>query len=146
MLNIMRMAMGVVMIADIATPAGKQLLQCAFLLQSGNHLRDDYDWPRDPPGDFPPAMLLLWQNALKASVLDPYAPPNSSDLQFSKQVRAWTDSTIKTKWIAFFCQTTDRIYYKAGLQWRVYARYSGAGGRGRNLQRTSSHCRPTDFS
>jgi len=101
------MAMKVVTIADIATPDGKQLLQQAFLLQSGNHLRDHYDWPRDPPGDFPPAMLLLWQNALKASVLDPYAPPNSWDLQFSKQVRAWTDPTIKNKWTSLFCQTTD---------------------------------------
>ena len=76
LLNIMRMAMKVVMIADIATPDGKQLLQRAFLLQSGNHLWDHYDWPRDPPGDFPPIMLLLWQNALTASILDPYAPPN----------------------------------------------------------------------
>ena len=79
-------------------------------------------------------MLLLWQNALKASVLDPYAPPNSHDLQFSRQVQDWTDSTIKSKWIAFYSQTTDRIYYRAGLQWRVYARYSGTGVRGRYSQ------------
>ena len=138
------MAMKVVTVADIATPDGKQLLQHAFLLQSGNHLRDDYDWPRDPPGDFPPAMLLLRQNDLKDSVLDPYAPPNSRALQFSQQVRDWTDPTIKSKWIAFLCQTTDRIYYRAGLQWRVYTKYSGTGGRGRYSQQTEI-CRHIGF-
>ena len=71
LLNIMRMAMKVVTIADIATPDGKKLLQRAFLLQSGNHLRDHYDWPRDPPGEFSPAMLLLWQNALKSLYTGP---------------------------------------------------------------------------
>ena len=87
----MWMALKVVTIADIATLDGRKLLQRVYLLQSGNHLQDHYDWPRDPPGDISPAMLAIWQNAFKASIMDPYAPSSSRGLQISKWVQAWTD-------------------------------------------------------
>ena len=45
LLNIMRMALKVVTIADIDD---RKILHQAFLLQSVNQICDRYDWPRDP--------------------------------------------------------------------------------------------------
>ena len=48
-LNVMRMELQAVTVADIATPDGRRLTHNAFLLRSSNGLRIIYDWPQTPP-------------------------------------------------------------------------------------------------
>ena len=49
-LNTMRMALEAISLADIVTADGRAITQQAYLLKHANGLRDDFDWPRAPPG------------------------------------------------------------------------------------------------
>ena len=49
-LNIMRMAIKAISLADIVTADGTAITHQAYLLKHSNGLRDDLDWPRAPPG------------------------------------------------------------------------------------------------
>ena len=62
-INIMRMSIKALTLADIATADGKHISSQAWNLISSNKLRDHYDWPRKPP-NFSQYQIDLWKDAI----------------------------------------------------------------------------------
>ena len=50
-LNIMRMSIKAIILADIVTADGTAITHQAYLLKHSNGLRDDLDWPKATPGE-----------------------------------------------------------------------------------------------
>ena len=113
-LNIMRMAMQVVTVSDIATPDGRRLTLSAYLLQNSNGLRTLYDWPRSPPGEFSKAYVGLWQEALRKSLVNPHNGQSSRTLLFCFQVGTWRDSSVFDFWEWFESPEEQRLYQRLG--------------------------------
>ena len=119
-LNTMRMAMKVVTVADIATPDGRRITQCALTLKSGNHLRDHYDWPRAPPGTFCDAYAELWKEALNKALILQQGGPNNRTLYYRNWLGSWTDTKVLERWEWFFSPAEDRIYQRVDGEWRAW--------------------------
>ena len=72
LINIIRMSIQAVTVADIATADGRKISHNAWHALSSNHLRMAYDWPRDPER-FTKTHIEVWQRALQHTFLTRYA-------------------------------------------------------------------------
>ena len=97
-LNIMRMAMRVVTVSNIATPDGRRLTLSAYLLRNSNGPRTIYDWPQSPPSEFSKAYVCLWPDALHKFLVLPQNGQSNRTLLFCFQVGTWRDSSVFDFW------------------------------------------------
>ena len=79
-LNIMRMAIKAISLADIVIADGSTITHQAFLLKHSNGLRDSLDWPRSPHGGRSDAFVNLWVRALKVCFIESFCVPSSRSL------------------------------------------------------------------
>ena len=68
-INMMRMSIKALTLADIATADGKYISTQAWNLISSNKLRDHYDWPRKPP-NFSRNQIKVWQDAIRQTFIE----------------------------------------------------------------------------
>ena len=139
-LNLLRMRLRAITVADIATPDGLCVTHQAFLLQHSNHLRDHYDWPREIP--LSPGHVSLWQRALRRSLMPPNCAPTNRSLVYSCRVGPWLDPNVHLDlWWWFFSAAENRLYQRLGHdQWRIWSSHSRARFISSHLSRT----RPPD--
>lgn len=66
-----------------------------------NNLREDLDWPRQPP-EFTQTQIILRINSLKKALCDSNSTENERKLLYIYQVGKWLDETIINKWNLFY--------------------------------------------
>lgn len=116
-LNLMRMYLHAISVADIATTDGKRIYLETWNLSGSNNLQEHLKWPRTEPL-YPSSLTTLWQTALRDVFLQPYQLPIQQLLQFPLYM--WYDKDIIDQWKAFFDDTTGQLYVKENNQWRTY--------------------------
>ena len=119
-LNTMRMAIKAVSLADIVTADGSATTHQAYLLKHSNGLRDSFDWPRPPPGEWPTSFINLWVQALKKCFIEPFGIPSSRTLLQVAQLGGWKDPSIIDKWKCFYSDSEDRIFCRTTWGWDTY--------------------------
>jgi len=89
-LNTMPMAIKTISLTDIVTADRGAITQQAYLLKHANGLRDNFDWPRAPPGAWSYEFeMLLWRRALKQCFLATYGVQHSRVLLPQHRLRSW---------------------------------------------------------
>ena len=116
----MRMAIKAISLADIVTADGSAITHQAFLLKHANGLRDSFDWPRPPPGEWSTAFVNLWVHALKVCFIAPFGVPSSRTLLQVATLRRWTDASVFDQWKWFYLDAEDQIFCKTKWGWEVY--------------------------
>ena len=86
LLNVMRMSIKAITVADIATADGLRLAHLSFLLVRSNGLRDEYDWPRAPPDEWSASQVQFWQRALRKALLTEYGGLDTRVLKHSAKL------------------------------------------------------------
>ena len=119
LINIIRMSVEAVTVADIATADGRKISHNAWHALSSNHLRTGYNWPREPER-FTKSQIEVWQRALKHTFLTRYANSASRTLHHNFQVHGWEDPTYLQKWKYFYSPIERRLYQRAGIGWKPY--------------------------
>ena len=79
-LNVVRMSLEAITLADISTPDGQCLTFEAYNGVCSNGLRQKLGWPCKPPR-LPDPFIRLWQEALRKVALCPYDPSASRRLE-----------------------------------------------------------------
>lgn len=126
-INLCRLYLQVLSLADITTGGGKTISQAA---QSGNEftsLRESYDWPmqsKPPESDW-----ILWRAALQESVLTP-----QGHLIFT--LGLWLHPT-PPEWQWFYAPDEERLYRREGEQVWYYPKLVARASRSAVLRFTS---------
>jgi len=115
LLNEIRMALRVITVGDIANADGHSIRHSAFLLQRGNCLRENYDWPRPVP--LTPRLHTLWKRALRSCLLRHPNIPSSRKLCFHLCVGTWLVPNIADSWDWFACVRSNRLYHRIAEGW-----------------------------
>ena len=139
-LNIMRMAIKAISLADIVTADGTVITYQSYLLKHSNGLRDSFDWPRSPPGEWSTAFTNLWVRALKRCFIASFGIPTSRTLLQAAKLGSWSDHSVIDKWNCFYSDTEDRIFCKTKWGWEFFVH----SARGKYcLSAFTSETRPT---
>ena len=86
-----------------------------------DNLREDLDWPRQPPV-FTRSQIILWRNSLKKALCDSNSTENERKLLYRYQVGKWLDETIINKWILFYSDVDSQLYMKEGSRWKSFCK------------------------
>ena len=132
-LNIMRMSIKAITLSDICDANGWNFTSRAWLLQGSNGLREDYEWPRNPP-NFTNNQKKLWQKSLKSVFGRIYDQDSSKRIDYNLQPRGWINEESKNKWKCWYSVTENRLYMKEENRWRAYR--SRQSTRFRRFERT----------
>ena len=94
-LNIIRMQLKAISIADISTADGKRISSEAWHAQNGNGLRDGFKWPSNQ-FQIPNSWKQLWQRALLRSICPVYTRPGQRVLHYT--LGYWYGDQYLSKW------------------------------------------------
>ena len=120
-LNIIRMFLKAVTVSDIATSDGKSISYNAWNLIENNKLREDFDWPRQPP-EFTQNQKNLWKASLRQALCDPSSLENDRKLLYRYQVGQWIDDTAISNWNLYYSSEESQVYMKDGNRWKSYCK------------------------
>ena len=102
-----------VTVSHIATSDCKSISYNAWNLIGSNSLRDDLDWPRQPP-IFNAKQQLFWRNSLRKTFCNYNGTVNERKPIYRYQVGKWTDRTVINKWTLFYSEHNSQLYIKVG--------------------------------
>ena len=118
-LNVIRMHLRVLSIADIATADGGNISSEAWYTISSNGLRDDLEWPRKETY-IPSVWKKLWQEALLKAICQDYSTDQSRCLRY--QLGDWYGEKHSQQWKTFVDREVGCIYRRIDQQWQVFRR------------------------